>query len=170
MALAVVAAAVGMVGASPVPAEAAINQVSCLGTEGTTFSPGITNTPQTITITVTNIEAPCLSLSDLSLRSGYAKSTRVVPGLTCLTLLAGGGEDSMKFTWNTGNTSTFKFQPIVNFVAGNPVVVQNGLISEGQFVGSTAKGTVALVADLTQCSQPTGVTSATGLHTFNILL
>lgn len=160
---------VGFVGISPQRAgAAAVGQMTCTGQENTTFSPGLTNTPQTVTITVNNSEN-CLSLTNGGFRTGTATSTRTIPGISCLTLLAGGNPDEMTYHWSNGLQSTFGFTPTVNFVGGSPVVTQTGSITAGEFNGAVAIGTVTLVADLTKCSTPGGVTSASGAHTLNIV-
>lgn len=149
------------------PASALVD-VACVGTQSSSYAPGLTNRVQSTTIGVSGVLSPCLSLSDPSIRSGTYGSP-VTRDTSCLELL-NGGPGTRVFRWSTGRTSTFSFNSISNYVQGQIVVTLNGTITSGQFSGATVTQETVLVADLTRCGDPAGLTTANGLTTLAIVL
>lgn len=140
----------------------------CQGTEAIAFSPTLTFTPQTTTVTIKDVLAPCVVAGDPTTTSATVSTAVSRPNFSCLSLF-GGGAATRTFHWNDGTSSTFTHISNVQIVGGNFVVTLQGTITSGCFAGSTATGVVALTANLVQCLPPTGLGSATGTFTFTIV-
>lgn len=162
---AVCAVAVLLVGAPP--AHADVVQVTCGGSQTTTYSPGLTNTRQTVQRAGQNIHSPCVSTLPPFAFSG-STSFSSTSTLSCLSLTAANtGTDVI--TWSTGRTSTFAYNRTVTIVQGETVVTLTGSITAGDFSGATAVETITSVSlDLTACSTPQGITSTFGVSELTI--
>lgn len=149
------------------PASAAPFQVVCGGSQTTTYSPGLTNTPQTVQRSGTNIHTPCVSTLPPLTFSGSTSFTSTA-SLSCLSLTAANtGTDLI--TWSTGRTSTFAYNRTVTVVQGQTVVTLTGSITAGDFTGATAVETITSVnLDLAACSTPQGITSTYGVSELTI--
>jgi hypothetical protein len=145
------------------------NIVRCVGTESLAYSPGLTDTPATTTLTITTILSPCVSA--MPLWTGAATSFRTnPPGLSsCLDLLRSGSASKL-LTWSDGTTSTFSYNSTANRIRGQLVYAQAGTITAGRYKGSTGLGTFVGPSDLTACSTPSGLTGLTGVYTLDIVL
>ncbi|MFD5560813.1 hypothetical protein [Kitasatospora griseola] len=149
------------------PAHADVIQVVCGGSQTTTYTPGLTNTPQTVQRSGTNIHTPCVSTLPPFSFSGSTSFTSTTT-LSCLSLTeANTGTDVI--AWTTGRTSTFAYNRTVTIVQGQTVVTLTGSITAGDFAGATAVETITSVnLDLTACVTPQGVTSTYGVSELTI--
>jgi hypothetical protein len=148
------------------PAQA-LTQVRCLGSSNVSYSPPISDTPQTTTATGITVFAPCVSLTDPDVSSGAIPSATVTRTFSCLALLAG-GPGAQPIVWNTGDTSVFSFTSMTQVVRGELVVVQTGNISAGRFRGATAALTTTWLGNLTTCGT-TGFPGGAGPTTLTIV-
>lgn len=140
-------------------AQAGLIDLSCLGTNDASFSPGLTFTTRTVDIEAEGEYTDCVS-SDPAVTSG----TYTASGEGTMSCLAGGHAGKFTITWNTGEESTIEF---TNTVAARPggemVVVATGTVVGGKFVGDRYDGTFTLFQlDPIACLSPQGVRSATG--------
>jgi hypothetical protein len=159
LSLLLVALAVGAAGA--VSASPAAAQLTCLiGTHSESYAPGLTNTTRLTVGTVAENVSGCLSLTQPAITSGTSSGSFASPN-SCNNLLAG-GPSTQTFTWNTGQTSTFSFNTLVNIVAGQIVLVSNGTVTAGAFAGETLAKTAVLTTNLSDCSTPAGLPGASG--------
>lgn len=143
-------------------AHAAAADITCVGTETQTFSPGLLLTPQTETLTVHSIYSPCVSAGDPSITFGTTDFSLTLP-LSCLDL-PGSKSGAMFFNWSNGSQSTFSFNRIVTIVGGDLVVAETGVITAGEFFGDTVQRTViGPTLNTLQCVFPPGITSRTGV-------
>ncbi|PSL52502.1 hypothetical protein B0I31_113175 [Saccharothrix carnea] len=119
-------------------ASAGVLDVTCTppSSENATFTPPLTMTPQTVTVVSTVQYGPCVSLSHPAVTSGSSTRTNVVPGRSCLDLLAG-GPSTFTITWNTGQTSTISANRTTTIVGAALVVTHTGTVTSGLFTGST---------------------------------
>lgn len=141
--------------------------VTCVGTQTVTYTPGLTLQPVSQSIDINYIFAPCVSATVPELTSGLASGsmTRVV---SCLAL-AEPGSAASTFVWNTGQSSVFSYNRTVTIVAGTSVVTLTGAITSGLFAGDTAIVVIAGPAiNLLDCLQPPGVTSRSSVVTVTI--
>ncbi|MUN39006.1 hypothetical protein [Actinomadura litoris] len=146
------------------PADADVDTLTCTGTSHLAYSPGLTFTPQTTTITETDTYTSCAS-SDPTLTSGHISGSFPVAGLSCATLAA--GPDRYPVIWNNGQTSTIAFaQTEATIVAGVQQYVGTGTVISGEFNGATAVFTWAyLPPSPLNCLAPGGLTSQDGTVT-----
>jgi hypothetical protein len=158
--------AVAVLAAAGPSAAAATSTASCpVGTETTTYSPGVTNESRLITRRTTDAYGPCIS-SEPNIESATASDEGSVVR-SCTTLLAGATFDKT-IKWNTGQTSTIQLDVTVNYVAGSIVAAGHGVVVDGLFSGATAATTSVLPANLLLCDTPTGITSLFGVDTLTI--
>lgn len=150
------------------PAQAQVALVTCGGSQTTTYSPGLTNTAQTVQRAGQTLHTPCVSTAAPFTFSGSTSFTSTSV-LSCLSLTsANTGTDLI--TWSTGRTSTFSYNRTVTVVQGQTVVTLTGSITAGDFLGSTAEETITSVSlDLTACSSAQGITSTYGVSELVIL-
>ena len=149
-------------------ATAAVRQLSCAGTQSSNFSPGLTNTPATTTVSYRAILAPCVSLTDPTVTAG-TYSGSFVRVASCTSLLSSpAGRRTLN--WTNGRSSVFEFTSTATYAAGQLVTTLTGAITSGAFAGSTAIQTLTAVADLTQCAAPGGVSSLFGAVQLQIVL
>ncbi|MFI6510958.1 hypothetical protein ACIBCT_25410 [Streptosporangium sp. NPDC050855] len=151
---------------APAPASAAVLDVTCTGLQTTTYTPGVTLTPQTVQVNLDRNFGPCVSLSQPAVLSG---TSNVVGNatLSCLDLLSP-GDGTRTITWNTGQTSTYTYtRQIINLV-GQTVRTETGSITSGLFAGKTVVQTTTLATvQITDCLGE-GVTGNSGPMTLNI--
>ncbi|QIS12291.1 hypothetical protein [Nocardia arthritidis] len=119
---------------SPV-ASAAVDQ-ACTVNEVATFSPPLTDNPQTVTITT---EGNLFDCTSGSAPTGTYAETLVVPGLSCTNLLVS-GSGTRVLTWvGAAAPSTFTYNRTATLVNGNVQVVFLGEIASGTFTPDPAK-------------------------------
>lgn len=167
-----ISAAAAPVSATPVASpDVSLVQVTCVGNETVTFSPGVTNTPGPVVNTTTQTFSPCLHVNGLHVTtwSGFAfgQSNRVA---SCLQLF-GGGPGTRTIEWSNGHTSTWDYTTTTQIVEGNYVVVGTGAITDGLYEGALAQRELVLlglVEGLAACNTPEGLTELSGAFTFTI--
>ncbi|WP_283136101.1 hypothetical protein [Rhizohabitans arisaemae] len=151
--------------ALPTPARAA-SSTTCTGTSHVTFSPGLTLTPQNVTVTETDTVPSCTSTDPTitGIVTGGPFSYPV-PGASCNHVElnpAGGGQ--LVLHWNNGQTSTLT--GLLSTLTATGGIVQNtaaGTVTAGQFTGATAVITWAyLLVNPLQCLTPGGLTAQDG--------
>jgi hypothetical protein len=136
--------------------------VTCVGTEPTTFTPGLLLTTQTGTIHSETHLDNCVSISDPTLTSGSAVIDVTVP-LSCLNNVSVFGPRTETITWNNGHSSTLVFTQEVSVVVGVQfTLTSTGTVTSGEFAGKTAVAQrVGPTPTLLNCLAPPGVTSRT---------
>lgn len=143
-------------------ANAQIIELTCLGSQTTTYSPGLRLFPQPISYTATGALTSCISPTDATLQAGtYTINAQVTN--TCLLSPTGQAGD-LTFTWNNGQSSTVRFTTnVVLTPLATTQVVSTGTVISGLFQGAMATVTVTLVTPtVTQCLSAEGVTTLTG--------
>lgn len=148
--------------------------LQCAGTSTTTYSPGLTNTTQSTTVTASDNLSVCTQLSlPPVILSGTAQA-QFVRNESCVILLSGGPGSSV-IKWSTGDSSTFNWTSTITEVNGNFVVVQTGTITSGRYSGQSAASTRVLTPILsgeldiaTACNSPTGIIGNNGTYTLTI--
>jgi hypothetical protein len=134
-----------------------VPRLTCAGTQTATFSPGLLLTPQTVTIGLDAVMAPCVSAEDPTLTSG-TQSLSFATTQSCLDLVPASGTKT--YQWSNGQSSTFTFTAVKSNTGGQYVAVATGTITAGQFVGSTAvEQTTGPAPNLLNCLAPPGITS-----------
>jgi hypothetical protein len=143
-------------------ADLGVADVVCVGTEPTTFTPGLLLTTQIGTIhSDTNLDN-CVSTSDPTLTSGSAVIDVTVP-MSCLNNVSVFGPRTETITWNNGQSSTLVFTQEVSVVVGVQfTLTSTGTVTAGEFAGKTAVAQrVGPTPTLLNCLAPPGVTSRT---------
>lgn len=120
------------------PAHAAVGDATCTppGSVVATYNPPLTMTPQTVTITVNSLWAPCVSATVPALTSASTKFTITATNRSCATLV-GPASYTSTVTWNTGQTSTMSLNSNATMVGGVYTVVTSGIVTSGLFAGDT---------------------------------
>jgi hypothetical protein len=152
-----VAAAAVCVGPTA-PARASSIDVECLGTFGRSFSPAITVTSQTVTVSEANDYNTCV------IGSTATGATTVILPLSCVNVTAGPAHTEA-ITWNdaTGGTSTISWAAPT--VVGQTVVF-TGTVTAGRYIGDAATKVtsgISYIGSVVQCLLGTPVSSTTGL-------
>jgi hypothetical protein len=158
------AMAVPLAGATPA-AHAAVDQV-CVLNEVITYSPPLTNTPQSVTFSVNGQLFNCTSGSAIT---GSYSETGTASNATCTSIL-GAGSGTRIYHWtNTAiPPSTFFYNRTVSRIAGNIQVVAEGSIVSGTFTPDPAKSVgLGVQPDLLAC-MTTGVPQLTALGVLTI--
>lgn len=145
----------------PASAAHAADNITCTGTSHLAYSPGLTFTPQTVTLTETDTYSSCAS-SDPSLTSGSIAGSFTVVGLSCANVAS--GADGYRINWNNGQHSSMAFNEAEStIVAGVQQYIGTGTVASGEFAGDTAVVTwVYTVASPLDCLAPGGLTSQNG--------
>jgi hypothetical protein len=158
--LAVAVVAVAGVGVSASSAHAA-SSTTCTGSSAISYSPGLTNTPQTVTYSETDTWSSCTS-TDTSLTAGSFSANLTAPGASCNggSLFSPGG---YTISWNNGQSSTMTGTSTDTIIGGTEVITAVGTVTSGEFIG----GAVTLVwlypvLNPLQCLTSQGVTSQSG--------
>ncbi|MGV9314563.1 hypothetical protein ACWDR0_20610 [Streptomyces sp. NPDC003691] len=163
MALAVVAAA----SAAPVAASASPALVTCTGSTTVAFSPGLTDTEQTVSVSGQDTAVLCLSLTHPQLTSFVAPFSGTATQ-SCTSLFAGGsGTETLH--WNNGTTSTWEYTNSFSNVNGTKVGTSTGPITSGTLAGTEVTQTITFPnLDLSACSAPQGLTGLSGIDTWTL--
>ncbi|UPT36255.1 hypothetical protein [Pseudomonas amygdali] len=150
----------------------AVNLVTCTGTHTTNWSPGLTNTSQTIVVSTTSSWNPCVSLS-FPLVTSASSSESFQSTFSCESLLLPTSSRTWVISWSDGVTSTYKFNATINNIGTlNTTIVGVGAIVDGRYKGTNATSTF-LLGNLqstlnNSCDTATGVTRVSGLSTLLI--
>lgn len=133
--------------------QAAVLDVTCIGTETVTYQPGLLLTPQTVNVTVKGTLTPCTGVTSGSYLQSFTAT------LSCATVLAGLAATRV-FHWNDGTSSTFSYERRINNAGGQTTVTFVGTITAGRFAGSSAVQQVVFVTPNTlQCLAAPGLTN-----------
>lgn len=159
----------GRAAATPASAALDLSANVCTGTEVVTYTPGITNTSQSVTRNVQGNLGTPLHCTDPAAPTGtYTELTNnVVTSCTDLLTLSTG---TRILHWSGGESSTFPFVRTVTRANGNVVVTHTGTIGSGMYASHPA--TLAITIPETQlaaCSTQLGVTQLTGVSTLTIV-
>jgi hypothetical protein len=157
----IILAAAAAVALPAVPAHA-LSSTTCAGSSVITYTPGLTNTAQTVTYTETDTFSPCTS-TDSTLTSGTSAVTIALPGASCLAAPSLTPDTSYIISWNNDNTSTISLSFTDVIAEGIEQVTGTGAITSGEFAGGNATIVwVYTVPDPLQCATSQGVTTQTG--------
>jgi hypothetical protein len=136
--LAVLLLTAGGIAAVNSPAYATAGDATCTppGSVVATYNPPLTMTPQTVTITVNSLWAPCVSATVPALTSASSNFTFTATNRSCATLV-GAASYTSTVTWNTGQTSTMSINSNATMVGGVYTVITSGIVTAGLFAGDT---------------------------------
>jgi hypothetical protein len=146
------------------PAHAGVLDATCTGTNTTNYSPGLANTPRTVTVQGT-ITMTCLRVVGLPL---HGTITGGGTGTLNCALLQTPSSGSSTIAWTMLGaphaTSTYTYTSTVSpGASGTTVLILTGTITSGLFQGDTlVMTTVYANLDLLACSTPSGLTSRSG--------
>lgn len=144
------------------------------GASSATWSPGVTNTPASHTVTTTS-NWECTGLGGLLTPASSINEFQAT--FACSGLLAPVNNLAWIINWNDSTepaTSTFSFNVTVEAVGGNLVITSNnGSITAGRYAGDSVTATFTLLGLQgllnNQCNAPKGLTGAGGPTTLTIL-
>lgn len=168
-ALATIALLAATLVATTPPAQAQPGDLVCLPPTSSTvtFSPPLTTTSQTATVTTTNLFGPCTSTSVPDITSGTFTGSYTVPNRSCLTL-TGSGTSTSTITWNTGQTSSLTLNFTTTIVGAVYTSVVTGVVTGGLFAGDTViSNQTGPATDILLCTAGLGTVSS--LHTIGTI-
>ncbi|WP_146616624.1 hypothetical protein [Kitasatospora sp. SolWspMP-SS2h] len=166
------AAAVGaaaMLGAlTAAPAHAAPLDATCTGTDTTTYTPGLTNTPRTVTISG-RISLSCLSPSRPAITGATITGGGTAPDLTCA-VLEQPSSGTSTIAWSDGSRSTYTYTTALGpGAAGTQVLTLTGTITSGTFAPDSLLIAVVFAnTDLNACNSTSGLTGRSGPATLTV--
>ncbi len=162
--LSVLLAALFLFGVAPARAEAV--SMTCAGTEGVNYVPGLTDTPRPINVYAIGVVGPCAGLITAGVQWG---SFEVVGGgnLSCAATPASG---TLRYRWSDGTISDSVVSTLViQRPLGQVILIESGVVVAGRFLGATIVRTLTLAQTaLLGCSTPTGVTAVAGPVTVTV--
>jgi hypothetical protein len=161
--VAVVAA--GSVLATPGTAQATTVDQTCVGTWAVTYDPPITNTTQTVHATLTGFFPTCTDV--VAFNASYVQV--FTDTVSCATLLTAGAA-TRTFIWGNplAAPTTFAYNWTVTDIAGQVVVTNAGMITNGRYTPDSAVQVATLVTpNAVDCAGP-GIPSLTGPTTLTI--
>lgn len=148
-------------------AGAAVVDLQCTGSQTLSYSPGLTLTPQAVTVSGSG-SFSCPLSSDPAISTG---SFTVGPVGATLGCALTGGSGTFAYTWNTGQVSTVSATSVVTANLGVVVVTSTGTVVSGPFAGDTAVFTwTGSSPGLLDCLTPAGVTQYSGPTTLTFTL
>jgi hypothetical protein len=156
--LAAAAAATAVCVGLTAPARASTIDVECLGSFGRTFSPAVTLTSQTVTVTEDNDYNSCV------VGPTATGADTVTLALACVPVTAVPATTET-ITWNdaTGGTSTISWS---SPTAVGQTVVYTGTVTAGRYAGDSATKVtsgISYVGSIVGCLLGTPISSTTGL-------
>ncbi|MEU1123838.1 hypothetical protein ABZ371_09725 [Streptomyces sp. NPDC005899] len=107
-----------------------------------TYTPPLTNAPQTASSNLHWELGPCVSLSRPDITAGTHTVQNPPRQRSCLELLASGAV-TRTITWNTGETSTLSMNRTTTVVGAALIVTHTGTVTSGVFAGDTVVVTEA---------------------------
>lgn len=163
----------GIAGVSPASAStdasSSLVDVSCpLGTQTSTYHPGLTYTPQQTTFTASGSLAPCVSPTHPEIvGADFTSSGHGVASCT-----AADFEDTATYRWNTGQSSKVEGRVTINLKPnGQTVLVRIGEVTGGLFKGATVTQTKVLPAlNLLDCATDDGLEYVSGPVNLTVVL
>jgi hypothetical protein len=119
------------------PAHAGIADMTCTPPSSTnvSFSPALTDAPQSVTVTPNTDYGPCVSLGHPSVTSGSADGV-ATHTLSCADLLSSGPVGDT-ITWNTGQTTSYSGTRVSTIEGALVVNTVTGTITSGLFAGDS---------------------------------
>ncbi|WP_145927085.1 hypothetical protein [Jeongeupia sp. USM3] len=145
--------------------------VTCTGSAADSYTPGITQTAQTVQVDTTSTYSQCTSLLPLWNGSAVSHANFPFAGASCLSLLGvSTGTMAKTINWSDGTSSTWSGgTSTVNAVEGSTVIVRVAPITDGRYLGrSVVETKVYLNTDLNACST-SGMSSLNGTAELLIL-
>jgi hypothetical protein len=164
--LAVLAVASALLTGVAGPAHAAAVDLSCIASNRTTYSPGVTLRPSLQTMHVTSTVSSCVSVSNPAIKSSSVSFS--FQGVRSCLDIDQTTSGTSRITWNTGETTVYTYSSTTATVAGQVVNTISGRVVSGPFSGGTITTVgVSPVVNLLQCLFPPGITSrsSTGVLT-----
>ncbi|MCS0635975.1 hypothetical protein NX801_09915 [Streptomyces sp. LP05-1] len=170
---ALLAALSALVGAVAAPATAAarptaavLNVICPVGSNISTYTPGLTYTAKPTHFAATGQVSGCVSLGNPTLTG--ANFTAAGDGIA--SCIAGSFTNTGVYHWNTGQSSTVVGTGSIDLRPnGETVFVLVGKVTSGLFNGANVVQTkILLSTDLTACLTPQGLTSIAGPITLTI--
>ncbi|MFJ1936728.1 hypothetical protein ACIOGZ_29220 [Kitasatospora sp. NPDC088160] len=157
----VVSAALSCSALAAAPPAAAVSVGTCTGSTTTTYTPGLTDTLQTITANGTDNADLCVILGHPWLTS-FVGPFNGTQSLSCTSILtSGSGTETLE--WNTGQDSQWSWTNDFQNVDGAEVGTATGPITSGPLTGTTLTQVIVLApGSLAACSTTTGVTQVSG--------
>ncbi|MFD8276200.1 hypothetical protein [Streptomyces flaveolus] len=153
-----------LVGAHPA---AAATLVTCAGTQTISYSPGLTNSPRTVTVQGTNNLGPCVA-PNTTITAGTI-SFGSTGSYSCQGLLSSTSEVNV-VQWSDNTTSTLQVTRTVTKVNGQLVNTFTGSVTAGTFQGASVVWTITNVnLALLACETEAGLTSLTGVDVFTLV-
>lgn len=151
--------------ASPATASAPPVLVTCTGTNTVAFSPGLTNTPRSVSVRGQDTASHCASVTNPELTSFVGPFSGTTTQ-SCTSLFAGGsGRETLK--WNDGTSSSWSYTNSFSNVNGTKVGTSTGPITSGTLAGTTVTQTLTFPnLDLTGCTTPEGLPGLNGIGTW----
>ncbi|WP_237101967.1 hypothetical protein [Nonomuraea sp. MG754425] len=150
--------------AAPAPAAAVVALVNCTGTTAVEFSPALTNTAQTVSVSGQDEATLCVSLTHPAL-TGFLGPFSGTATQSCTTFF-GSGSGTETLYWTNGTTSTWNYTNGFTNANGTKIGTSTGVISSGTLAGASVTQTITFAnLDLTACST-TGLSEISGLDTW----
>jgi hypothetical protein len=138
--------------------------LTCTGADSSTYSPGLTNTPQLVTFTDSVTYGPCVDLHNPTLTGGTLHDSGQAVH-SCTNFGLGAIEITVTIPWNNGTHSIVTYTKVafVEAVDGTIQVVSSGMVISGVGAGDTAVSSLTLATTaLAACNTPAGVQSLGG--------
>jgi hypothetical protein len=145
--------------------------IECVGTMRLDYSPGLTNDPRTVTLTIRRTLDLCTSLLDpQAITSGEVETTQLTAERSCTDLSAPALGRTVTVEWSNATTSTFAYDAHSTYVNGELLATHNGQVASGTLNGHTMHADLVLLADNPSgCSAPEGVQRLEGSMLLHIL-
>lgn len=143
---------------------AATTLVLCTGSDQAGYSPGLTTSPQNVTLTASDTYPGC----------GSSQTSGQLTGASCAGITTPSFSETVNWSFGTApNQSVIAYSAVdasVRLPVGTVVTV-SGTVTSGRYSGATATKQVLIVNDgnLLACLTPTGLTSAAGPATLTIV-
>jgi hypothetical protein len=155
------------VAASASPAVAVIQTVQCLGTYEATYNPGMTFEQQEINST-TSSDYTCTS-TDPTIE-GTSTGVHATIDTSCLELLRLPSAGQTTLTWNTGETTVYRWNATGSHVDETTFVYVVGEVVAGKFLGARVfRVSASVPSELeSQCRSSEGLTHVEGNATLTI--
>lgn len=160
---AMVALVTGVYALLPVPTAYAASSTTCTGTAHVTYDPGLTLTPQTVTLHESDSIPSCTS-TDPTITSVITQPySYSIPGASCNDVALDPGS-VLVIHWNNGQSSTVSNLTYVTTVTGGITqTTGTGTVTAGEFTGDIGVITWAFVlVNPLLCLQPGGLTTQNG--------
>ncbi|HET7499720.1 MAG TPA: hypothetical protein VFK02_01920 [Kofleriaceae bacterium] len=141
----------------------AASSTTCTGSFAISYSPGLTNTPQTVIFSETDTYSSCTS-TDTSLTAGSWSGTSTNTGASCNNAGAFLAPEDYTISWNNSQSSTITSLAVTEEMIGGIVQVTGvGTVTSGEFIGGVVTIVWATpVPNPLLCLTSQGVTSQSG--------